>query len=468
MRYGYVVNKYVPARILHAFAPLWRRFTLEKRDYREYLSFLASSDLWSRERLLNFQWVAMRQLLLHCEEKVPFYRETWKDQHINISDILCYKDLENLPILTKRDVREHTSSLIAYGVDERTLVKHETGGSTGLPLVTYYDRTTELARLASSERWNHYAGMTDFRQGLFFMGHAHSLLRDKKRWGDSGEKYFGTYFPLMYSGHLACTNLTDEVMSKYCDLLTRIKPRFLRGYTRGIYLLADYCYRRGREFDFLKAVMTSSEMLEPRQREITRAVWNCDIFDRYGMGEEVVTASECQEHNGYHIDMVKSLVETVDEMGRQVWRETGRIIGTSLTNFAMPLVRYDIGDLGELTEDSCPCGRQSQMLSKIIGRRDDFILTPSGRRLTGAAFNQLAKGIPTIREYQIVQRSVNRIIVRITPTLDYDQCDEKKVFDFLRRQLEPAIEIGFEYLDFIPRQQSGKLRLILSECQLTL
>lgn len=406
----------------------------------------------------------MKRLLEHAEKNVPLYRETWKAKHVRVGDIERYEDLVCLPILTKNDVREHADALMAIDQRKEHLIVHETGGSTGTPLRFYYDQPTEIARRVSLRRWEKYAGMQDANERLFYMGRpGFDLINDKHRWGDHGEQYLGDYFALTRRGAMATTNLTDAVLCGYCDLIEKYRPPFLKGYSSGLYLLAEYCLRTGRNWDFIIAVMASSDMVTPKQRAITQQAWNCEVFDRYGMGEEIAAAAECREHNGYHIDMVRCLVEVVNEAGQHLTDAPGEVIGTCLTNYAMPLIRYAVGDRASLTEHICRCGIESMMLATVEGRSAEVLKTRKGRQVSASALGLMVMGIDCIKEAQFVVTSPSSLIVHVVRSTGYKTSDEILFLRRLQSQLDDSMSVQIHYVDHIPRQPNGKFRLVISE-----
>ena len=459
---GYLLHKYCPRIILEALAPLYCNYITRSASLRAYCRWFDATDSWSRETLTAYQWAAMKKILNHAAENVPFYRETWKAKKINVSDIAAYDDLVNLPVLSKDDFREHSAELFARGVAKKKLTFLETGGSTGMPIHIYHDRETRNARSAAFARWDHYAGRMKPTEMLFYMGRPHFRLMDQKdRWGDQGERYFGEYWALARRGFLACTNLTDTVMARYCDLLEKHKPPFLKGYASGLHVLADYCTQSGRKMNFIKAVMTSSEMVSARQRDLTRQAWNCEVFDRYGLTEEVATAAECAEHNGYHLDMVKCLVEVVDDAGRQVSDTPGDLIGTCLTNYAMPLIRYKTGDTATLTGRTCACGRESLMLESLRGRTDNMIIASSGRGIGATTLGTMVIGLFSIREVQYIQNRQGHLTIKVVCSSEFEK-DKPVLISRLKMQLGQTFEISTECVDRIPRGSNGKFRQIIS------
>ena len=137
-----------------------------------------------------------------------------------------------------------------------------------------------------------------------------------------------------------------------------------------------------------------------------------------------------------------------------------RIVCTGFKNPAMPLIRYDIGDIATLSEETCPCGRQSPAVTKIDGRIESYIVTPDGRQLGRLDF--LFKDSDRIEEAQLVQETPDQLSVFIVRSPGYDASDERSLNADLRRYLGDRIRIDIEYVPEIPREPNGKFRQIVS------
>ena len=173
-------------------------------------------------------------------------------------------------------------------------------------------------------------------------------------------------------------------------------------------------------------------MLCPGQRKSIEDAFAAPVFDQYGCNEVNLVSAECELHDGWHYAMESTLVEILDDDGRPVPAgQSGRIVGTSLDNFAMPFLRYDTGDLGALDTDTCGCGRGLVRIKDLQGRSRDFVRTPDGSFVHGVAFNDLMLEYPAVDRYQAVQIDARnlRVVVAGEPDRIAD-CQ-----DSLRRRL---------------------------------
>jgi phenylacetate-CoA ligase len=214
----------------------------------------------------------------------------------------------------------------------------------------------------------------------------------------------------------------------------------------------------------LKAVFTSSETLLPSQREVIEEAFQCKVFDFLGMAERVVFATECQAHNGYHINSDYALNEIVDSDGKPVSDgQVGYIVGTSLRNFGMPFIRYLTSDVSSIIKEPCSCGRLLPRLAPVTTKDEDLIITPEGRIIASSVLTHPFKPLKTIIESQIIQESVDELVVKIVKAANFMPSEGEQLVSGLRERLGNGIKIRLEFVDTIPRTAAGKLRWVISK-----
>lgn len=217
-------------------------------------------------------------------------------------------------------------------------------------------------------------------------------------------------------------------------------------------------------FDFLKAIITSSETLRPEWRKNINANFGGNkVYDHYG-SREVYIASECKQHSGYHIHSEVILLEVVDHENRQLPHgEMGRILVTDLSNFSFPFIRYEIGDVGRLSnESSCSCGISLPKLQAVEGRIADIVKLKD-RILTAPNFTLIMSDCEGIDSYQIVQKQINLLTVKIVKSQKFSSATEFYVKDSLRKLVGGDVELEINYVNNIEVPASGKRRYVISE-----
>jgi len=174
-------------------------------------------------------------------------------------------------------------------------------------------------------------------------------------------------------------------------------------------------------------------------------------------------AWECQEHNGYHMDIESLVVEFVKNGENASPEEKGDIVVTGLFNFTMPLIRYAIGDAGSYSLEQCSCGRGLPLMKIIEGRVDDFLVLPSGTVISPRNINFL-ENVKGILEYRIIQKKLDTILIQIRKGTEFSENTISQTKDEIRNGcLNEDITIDVEIVDEISRDKSGKTRAVVSE-----
>jgi phenylacetate-CoA ligase len=197
-------------------------------------------------------------------------------------------------------------------------------------------------------------------------------------------------------------------------------------------------------------------------REKLKKVFNCEVYDGYGLNDGGVTAFECPEHSGMHIDTERGILEVVDSAGKQIEQGEGRIIGTTLHNYALPFLRYDTGDIGHLLADECSCGRGYPLLKEICGRTGDLLVTPEGKTINSLFFAYIFDDIQSVREYQVVQEKQDKILIRITPTRGFDQRQLPEIVRLIKTR-SSGWEVEFDLVDHIDKTGAGKYKYVINK-----
>jgi len=267
---------------------------------------------------------------------------------------------------------------------------------------------------------------------------------------------------------ISAFNMMDSDMENYIIYLEKIGPFILRGYADSIFRLAEYCRRNNINTISPVAVTTTSEMLTVPRREIIKEQFKCPVFDQYACAEVLGVATECEEHVGLHIASEHCIVEIVDDEGKPLPPgEKGHIILTDLDNFAMPFIRYKVGDIGRLISTPCKCGRNLPLMDFVTGRATDMIFPPNGNALEEGFFTHIMEDLGwyadlNIKNFQIVQVSEN-ILHWTFVSGRMPETDEKNKMISLANQYLGDMEHMFFQVDSIPKTSSGKHRYIRSE-----
>jgi len=425
-----------------------------------------AGPFWLRRRWLNkTQWLStaelealqlalLQKLVRHCHISVPYYRAVMDGHGINPKDIRCFEDFKRFPILTKQQVLQAGDSLVSTRFPRWMMHKARTGGTTGTPLQIYrtlFSIGTEHAFVRRQWDW----------AGIDFSDRCAWIIAGRRVGSpDCTDGNLYAYDPFMRELTLSIYHLTPETARTYIELINRYKVVAIVGISSAIYFLAKICSDADISIK-LKAVLTTSENLSSLMRETISTVFGCRVFDFYGAAERVCYIHTC-EHGTYHIIPEYGLTELIP-VGGTTSREC-RIVGTGFWNLAMPLLRYDTGDVVVLSDRlTCPCGRALPIVESISGRDVDVIKTLSGKQYGPTIVARILKEANNILESQIIQDELDHIWVRYVPSGKFT---DKDLVDFKQRLvhfLPTELRIDLQCAEAIPKTDSGKLKVIISE-----
>ncbi len=428
------------------------------RDEIRYFRQLQESQWYPADRLGEIQAQRLQDLLRHCQDTVPYYRRLFADHRWSAEDFRHPADLAKLPLLTKDMIRQNPGDFISEKFAPQDLAEISTGGSTGTPMRFFFDQAMQGVRRAHWWRWSEFAGVDLYSDRMVYCGGT------PREGGRGTVSHRAVISPTRDRMHLGTTGMSDKVLDRFADEVVDFGADYLRGYASGCFLLARRLLERGKSLK-LKAVLTSSDTLYPQYRETMEKAFGCGVFDHYGQNEDSLTATECGAGEGLHINVESCLPETVDAEGQPLEGAFGRLVSTHLMNRAMPLVRYVVGDLGQLGDfDShCACGRHLQKLIRLDGRDDEIIVTPEGARVGCGSMNQPMKKLKgQLGACQYIQESPDRLVLKVTRGPDW-QGDQ--VCSLLAREvsehLGSAMTVAVEVVDQIPTRPNGKFQFIV-------
>jgi len=419
------------------------------------------------QRLIKNQWQPykdlreeqekhLRYMIAFCYENVPYYRDLFKSLKLQPKDIKTVGDLEKLPVLTKDIIKQHWEEFKPANFHKYKYYKHSTGGSTGVPFTYRVSDSDHFLSGALLYRGWGYGGYELGDKMVFLAG---SSLGG----GTKSRMNAFIYEKARNLRKLSSFDMGEDEMREYVKTISSFKPKFIRGYASSIYFFAKWAEKNNIDIYSPNAVFTTSEKLYPNMRTKISEVFGCEVYDGYGLNDGGVTAFECPEQSGLHIDTERSVMEVVDGGDHQIECGEGRILATSLHNYAMPFIRYTSGDEGSIIDDICGCGRGYPLLKEVVGRSTDVLFTPDGKNIHGWFFLYIfwdyGKGI---KEYQVIQETLKKIIVKIVPE---DGFDEKQL-DHIREVVNKRStgwDIEFKYVDTIERTSAGKYKFIINK-----
>ena len=323
------------------------------------LQYQLQQTQWlSASRLRELQFRQLTALLPHAYETVPYYRWQWHGAYES-GIALTPEGFERLPLLRRTDLQQNPDALKSSAPPPAhgAVVESRTPGSTGIPVFTLKTALTGLWWRALTLR-DHLWHRRDFSGKLAAI----------RRGVENGEfEGWGPSTDVLATGRSATLALPADPDTQL-EWLVRYDPDYLLTYPSNAAELARISFARELRYPRLREVRTFGELLSEDTRELCRRAWNVRVTDLYSCDEAGYVALQCPEREHYHVQSESVLVEVLDEQGKACAPgAVGRIVITTLQNFAMPLIRYDIGDLAELGAP-CPCGRGLPVIRRFAGR----------------------------------------------------------------------------------------------------
>jgi phenylacetate-CoA ligase len=421
-----------------------------------YLAELEQSQFMPGGALRELQWSRARAMLGHAYRESPFYRDTFRHAGITPDDIQSLAHMRLVPTIAKTQVQEAAPSMIAASFRDRPLVRDMTGGSTGSPMVFYYDEDRRDSRTAAAMRHDRWTGWDIGQKMAVLWGAPRDLARPpaaKDRVRD---------WILQRAVLLDASAIDEARMRAFHTRLVRERPRFLLAYANTLALFASFVRDAGLEPVRPLAIICSGESLTVESRTVIESTFGAPVFNRYGSREFSVIASECERHEGLHVNAENLLVEVLCD-GEPALDREGEIVVTDLRNFAMPMIRYRTRDVGILTSRTCSCGRQLPLLQLTGGRVTDFLTAANGRKVSGIALATYGiTNIPGIRQIQFVQDRIGSVTARVVRGSGWSDESLLALTAKLRGFLGESLAVEAEFTEGIPLEASGKYRFTIS------
>lgn len=413
--------------------------------YRAFRSELVQHQTLSASALSKLSHEMLTSSYRKAISNVVAYRDYPGDADEELDKIFA-----TLPILDKKDLKSNPEAFRRQ--DAAISETASTTGSTGSPL--------EIPCTAESRQKN-YAFFDEFLA-------MHGARKRSKRVTIAGRKLiksssksapYWVYDGFNRNLYMSAYHLSEHTAAEYLNKLNRFKPVYIDAYPSVVYELALHAQRLGLSMHTPEFICTSSETLMSHQRSAIEQVFGCPVRDQYGSAEMCVFAYECPA-GAMHLRTDYSYVEVVDDLGQSVLPgQSGRLICTTFLNDAYPLVRYSIGDSAAIDEaHHCRCGSGFPVMMSLEGRKDDALVSESGRKFT--RLSPVLKGFP-ILESQFEQQDLGSVHLRIVPSAEFSEQDRQRVVTTVNDYLGGEFNISLSVEATIPRGPGGKFRSVI-------
>lgn len=432
-------------------------FPIQRLRHQHFGEF--SHEIWNNQykplgEIDRLKDEKLRRVVSCAGSEIPYYKELFERRSVKPEEIKGVADLKRLPVLSKRDVLENEKTLINPNMAEK-LHTRKTGGSTGMTLHFMKEARALALNDAIMYRCYRWYGIDIGDRQARFWG---VPVTRKLRWKEQLKDF------ILNRIRISAFDISKESCLTQYQKIKRFKPAYFYGYTTAIYGFGLMMKELGIDLNDLnlKAVICTAEKMYPHHRKLFGEIFNCPVVDEYGSSENGIIAFQCKAGN-MHMMSDHMCIEFLNERDEQVGPgELGRIVITDLSCHAMPLIRYDIGDIGSPSDKRCTCGVSLPLMEVVEGRKEDFIRTTDGK-LVHAAYLCYTLKDDTVHEFKMYQKATDLLHTQIVKSPSFTSETQTVLEGKLRTALGNEVRITFEYLDRIPREQSGKLRYFVSE-----
>ena len=413
--------------------------------YKEIRRLIKRTQFLSKDELLIFQFEKLKTIVNYAWENIPGYRILWEENNFNPSILRSLDDLNLIPMISKDHLRKNINQFI----NKKILFKYHTttGGSTGSPLGFYQEQKNKFIEKAFIiDLWSRKYPEIELNTNA-------TVLRGKNIEG------IFTYDPM--DGLILSTyDISSENIIKFINAIEYYQTPILKAYPSAIYLMAKLIKDNGLKINHkFKALMLGSEPIYPFQKILIDKIFKTKISHWYGQTEKVVLAGNCEYNNAFHIYPQYGITEI------NKYKNTGfgEIIGTGFWNFATPFIRYKTQDFAEMGPEKCDhCGRNYQLLNKIEGRMQDFVIDKEGKliTLTALVFAQHFESFDKIKQMQIVQDDIGKITININPIAKLLDNDKKEIIKKMRYATKNNLDIDIVIKKDFNLTSNGKFKFL--------
>jgi len=416
----------------------------------------------SLKKNLEIQEDKLKKILLHSWEHVPYYKKVLENVSVIRNGKVSLENFNKIPILTKAIIRENFDLLKSDDYKKRKPYLNTSGGSTGEPVRLIQDREYWINNMASAWFFNSFANQFPCRH-IKLWGSERDILQ-------GGYGIVGDLKNWVYQRKLLNSfRMSKDDMKNYVEKINSYKPLIIEAYVQSIYELAKFIKENKLKVFSPKGIIVSAGTLYPEMRNLIKDVFNAKVFNRYGSREVGIIACSCKENEGLHLNIFGNYVEILnDKLKPCKPKELGRVYVTTLANYSMPLIRYDIGDIGSFAgEKKCSCGRGLPLLRNVEGREMSVFKTKEGKIIPGEFFIHFIGVVfnkNIISKFQVIQREYNLIEIKVV--LRNKKRQEESKLDIersIKKVMGKGCEVKWNFVKDIEPTKSGKYLYTISK-----
>lgn len=424
--------------------------------FNQYYELLKKMENWSFNRIYEFQFERLKNILEHSYKNVPYYKDVFDREQLKPSDIKCLEDLQKLPVLTKEDILVNYNKFFARNLWYKRRMYRPTSGTSGRSLKVCIDESHWVAACAAIKHIKSY--FLNYTPGKEIVLHIPPAPKYPTLLLNAPKKYSNFYSPVTKQALFLWNFMDNETFEQYIKMIQKFNIKHIEGFPSVFFAFAQYL-RGKNEGIQIKTFSAKGEMLYKFQRKFIEKQLGCEIFDSYGQQEATIISSECFRHKGMHISPLLG----IPEIKGKGLKGKGEIVMTNLWNFSWPLIRYITRDIVVLSQKGCSCGCNFPRLMSINGRTNDFITLPNGKQIHSSPFGWLSVSIPGIKDIFFSQNEDYSLDIFVVKE---EIADSNKIRSIIKKRLEKLLknnlDIQIIFTDCIKRK-SNKYRVVESD-----
>ncbi len=437
-----------PSIVKHIILPLGDKILglSTNRELKKYRNI----QWYTSGQLEALQSKNLKRILSHCEKRIPYYSEIFKENNFDINGNL-HDELKKIPFLTKTTIKNNLPDKI-LDKTRKIYTEDNTSGSSGHQGTFYRDKEAYSKHLALQTLWWEWSG--------FIFGK--SVLQT----GMTLDRGFIKYIKdkLFRVNYTQAFLMDSATIQKNLAYIRNQKNTYFMGYASSLYTYAEFADKLNINDVTFDAVISWGDKMFKHYRSLIEERFNTEVFDTYGAAEGLMIAAECEQHN-YHIMTPHVFIELLDQNGQEVGEnEMGEVFVTCLDNYLLPLIRYKIGDLAVKAsfQKKCRCGRNFPMFEKIIGRDTDIVFSPNGKALIVHFFTGILEHISEIKQFQVSQNSEGgKIEIRYIKGDNFSESHLKRAQLKMYEKAGEEFPLIFTLVEKIYPSASGKPQIVI-------
>ncbi|MEP1488783.1 MAG: phenylacetate--CoA ligase family protein [Algibacter sp.] len=422
-----------------------KRYGNKYKEFRKHYLENRNLSFYDIKKIQNKKY---NDFIRYAQEHSKYYNKVFSliNNPENIDNI------QQIPLINKETLRKNINDI--YTIDKVDGLLSKTGGTTGKSLEVLYTPLDVQERFAILDNFRNGFGYQLGKKTAWFSGKNILTKRDisKNRFWKTDYLYNVRYYSTFH--------IHEKHLRYYIENLIKYQPSYMVGFPSTMYEIAKYGINNNIEFPahVIRGIFPTAETITDDIRHVLESFFKTNLYNQYASSEGAPFIVECNNKK-LHLELQSGVYEVVDINDQPA--KKGRLIVTSFNTHGTPLIRYDIGDDIELSDDKCSCGNNNPLVEQILGRSSDYIYSKETGKINLGNVSNCLKGVKGIIKFQIQQHVEDKLIILIVKDLNkYTDKDELLFLQNLKDRIGTKTNIKINYVQDIPVEESGKFRLV--------